>query len=189
MRSVSSSVGTFRRPSWNMKAERLDDTWLVVGQWTSEQERLTVKRSWVVGRRTGRVALILQFAAGSQPFADPLVTGEEQPGTLGVLSRSFRPAGEVSHAATGPLRRSRAVLPGTKRLTVSSRRSPSALGTSALVERLRGRLARRHRSSGARFVVGPRSSGDGPAGRRPKPLEGPGGDRRSSLRPGRRVGR
>jgi SWIM zinc finger len=62
--------------------ERLDDTWIVVGQWTSEQERLSVKRTWVVGKETGRVALILQFAAGSQPFADPLVAGEEQPGTL-----------------------------------------------------------------------------------------------------------
>jgi hypothetical protein len=64
------------------EGERVDDTWIVAGQWVDELERLRVERSWVVGRQTSRVGLILQFSAGGQPFADSIVAGTEQKGTL-----------------------------------------------------------------------------------------------------------
>ncbi len=62
--------------------ERVDDTWAVGGQWVDKDERIVTRRSWVVGRRTGRVGLILQFSAGGQPFAESIVAGTEQAGTL-----------------------------------------------------------------------------------------------------------
>ena len=74
---------------WNVSQEelerdgqRVDDTWIVAGQWVDDGERIVTRRSWVVGRRTGRVGLILQFSAGGQPFAESIVAGTEQAGTL-----------------------------------------------------------------------------------------------------------
>jgi hypothetical protein len=49
------------------------DEWQVVGQLTWEEERLTARRSWLYGLGTGRYALVLEFAFGSQVFATPLV--------------------------------------------------------------------------------------------------------------------
>lgn len=49
------------------------DEWQVAGQFTWEEERLTARRSWLYGIGTGRYALVLEFAFGSQVFATPLV--------------------------------------------------------------------------------------------------------------------
>ncbi|GAB3637990.1 hypothetical protein GCM10027422_35800 [Hymenobacter arcticus] len=49
------------------------DTWLVLGQYPWAEERLTGRRSWLYGQRSGRLALVLDFAFGSQAFATPLI--------------------------------------------------------------------------------------------------------------------
>jgi hypothetical protein len=64
------------------EGERLEDTWVVAGQWVDDQDRLLARRSWVVGRQTGRIGLILQFAPAGQPFSESIVAGTEQAGTL-----------------------------------------------------------------------------------------------------------
>ena len=51
----------------------LADTWLVLGLHTWPEERLMGRRSWLYGQHSGRLALLLEFAFGSQPFATPLV--------------------------------------------------------------------------------------------------------------------
>ncbi len=74
---------------WNVSQEeleregqRVDDTWVVAGQWDDDQDRILARRSWVVGRQTGRVGVILQFAPAGQPFSESIVAGTEQAGTL-----------------------------------------------------------------------------------------------------------
>jgi SWIM zinc finger len=62
--------------------ERVGDCWIVAGQWVDDLERLVTRRSWVVGRRTRRVGLILHFSAAGQPFAESIVAGTEQEGTI-----------------------------------------------------------------------------------------------------------
>jgi hypothetical protein len=62
--------------------ERVDDTWVIGGRWLDDRDRVVVERSWVVGRATGRVALILQFSAAGQPFPEPIIAGTEEHGTL-----------------------------------------------------------------------------------------------------------
>ena len=49
------------------------DTWLVLGQYTWPEERVMGRRSWLYGQNSGRTALVLEFAFGSQPFATPLI--------------------------------------------------------------------------------------------------------------------
>ncbi len=51
------------------------DVWQIVGVRDEVDERLTTRRSWLVGRDTGRAALVLAFAVGNQPLAADLVMG------------------------------------------------------------------------------------------------------------------
>ncbi|WP_327536412.1 SWIM zinc finger family protein [Nonomuraea solani] len=51
------------------------DHWDVLGRRDEEQDRLTARRVWLRGRRTGRAALILSFAPQGQPLDASLVTG------------------------------------------------------------------------------------------------------------------
>jgi hypothetical protein len=62
----------------------------VAGQWVDDRERVHAKRSWVIGRRTGRTALILEFSAAGQPFPESIVAGTEQEGTLVFYPGSSR---------------------------------------------------------------------------------------------------
>lgn len=57
------------------RGEQVIDRWATVGRSVEEDERLRTLRSWLVGVTTGRPALVLQFAAGSAPFTDPLPLG------------------------------------------------------------------------------------------------------------------
>jgi hypothetical protein len=61
---------------------KVTDHWLVLGQFSWEEVRLTARRTWLRGLRSGRYALILEFAFGGQPFATPLVSGGRYVGEL-----------------------------------------------------------------------------------------------------------
>jgi hypothetical protein len=54
---------------------KVTDQWLVLGQFSWEEIRLTARRTWLRGLRSGRYALILEFTFGGQGFATPLVPG------------------------------------------------------------------------------------------------------------------
>ncbi len=51
------------------------DRWDVLGSRDEEQDRLTARRVWLRGRRTGRAALVLSFAPPGQSLDASLVTG------------------------------------------------------------------------------------------------------------------
>lgn len=73
---------TVSQPELERDGERVDDSWIVVGQWVDDEGRIRTQRSWLVGRETGRAALVLQFSAGGQPFPESIVPGGEQRATL-----------------------------------------------------------------------------------------------------------
>ena len=60
----------------------VDDAWLVTGIRTEEDERLSVRRTWLRGESAQRNALVLQFAPAGTPIADPLVAGARFEGRL-----------------------------------------------------------------------------------------------------------
>lgn len=106
---------------WNVSQDELAqqtnglaDHWCVVGQTLSEDRQLRTQRSWLLGRQTRRWALIVQFAAGTQPFAEVLPVGMERPGTIvyypGVSQQRARLV-----PAEGGLTDIRDPLPGTNR--------------------------------------------------------------------------
>ncbi|GAA0612880.1 SWIM zinc finger family protein [Kribbella sandramycini] len=65
------------------EGEQVADDWLILGRVIEPDDRLTTRRVWLRGATTGRVALLLSFAAAGRPL-DPLPArpGEYVPGTL-----------------------------------------------------------------------------------------------------------
>lgn len=53
----------------------LEDAWAVVGQHVFDDERFRTQRTWLLGRQSGRRALVLQFAAGRAAFPEALLPG------------------------------------------------------------------------------------------------------------------
>ncbi|MFC0624661.1 SWIM zinc finger family protein [Kribbella deserti] len=65
------------------EGEKVDDEWLMLGQVVEPDDRLTVRRVWLRGGDTGRIGLILNFAApGRQLDLLPGGPGDVVPGTL-----------------------------------------------------------------------------------------------------------
>ena len=73
---------------WNLRKDRIlmepgvDDNWLVLGLTSGIEEKLRYRRTWLRGERTGKYALLLDFAFGNQGFEDQWVTGSVLRGTL-----------------------------------------------------------------------------------------------------------
>lgn len=56
---------------------RQTDTWCVLAQRVDREEQLRVQRTWLLGLESGRSALILHFAAGSQGFEQSFRVGAQ----------------------------------------------------------------------------------------------------------------
>jgi len=73
---VRAAVGwTLERDEVVAAGERLSDEWAIVGQLVEDDDRFRVQRSWLRGVRSGRDALVLQFAAGPARFPETLLPG------------------------------------------------------------------------------------------------------------------
>jgi hypothetical protein len=60
------------------------DRWLAVGQVVEDDDRLRVRRAWMLGMRTGRRALVLDFAAGTTPFPPIVAPGATFEGEIAM---------------------------------------------------------------------------------------------------------
>ncbi|GAA4362962.1 SWIM zinc finger family protein [Hymenobacter saemangeumensis] len=80
---VLQQVGiTIKKEELLTQAPAITDEWQVLGLRITEEERLTVRRCWLRGLGTGRYALLLEYAFGSQPFATHLVPNAYYEGRL-----------------------------------------------------------------------------------------------------------
>jgi hypothetical protein len=84
------------------------DLWTVVGQSHEEDDRLTVRRTWLWGKRTAGAALVVDFAVGTQPLDTSLVPGMAFEGEVAFypsgapLRALVKSRGECSHAVEPP---------------------------------------------------------------------------------------
>jgi hypothetical protein len=80
---------------WNYKEDELPeenvvaDEWLVLGQRTTGEEGLRVRRTWLQGVRSLRGALILEFAAAGQHFAVDLLPGASMEAELNFYPGNY----------------------------------------------------------------------------------------------------
>jgi hypothetical protein len=73
---VRAAVGwTLEREEVVSAGTRVDDAWAITGQVVEDDDRVRMQRSWLRGLKTGRDALVLNFAAGNARFADTLLPG------------------------------------------------------------------------------------------------------------------
>ena len=90
--------------------ERVDDGWIVLGQRTADEGRLTVRHTWLLGEDSRRYALILQFATAGAPFAEGFVSGTAQRAELAFYPGAY-PLRAVVRSRSGARKRVRR-LPG-----------------------------------------------------------------------------
>lgn len=85
---------------------RASDAWVVVGQRIEEDERLKSARIWLWGSRSGRTALVLQFALPTASFAERFVGGSWFEGELCWYPAAVprRAIVTVRHGVTEPLK-------------------------------------------------------------------------------------
>ena len=70
--------------------ERLHDTWAVVGQVEERlEEKLFVRRSWLLGAKTNRYALLLDYSFGNDSFPPAFEAGSIRQGGLVFYPSSF----------------------------------------------------------------------------------------------------
>lgn len=58
-----------------LAGQGVPDLWTVIGHSFEEDDRLTVRRTWLWGKRTASAALVVDFAVGNQPLDTSLVPG------------------------------------------------------------------------------------------------------------------
>lgn len=58
------------------------DHWLVAGQYFGEEENLRYRRTWLLGEKTGKTALLLDFTWGRQDFSEHWATGSAFTGEI-----------------------------------------------------------------------------------------------------------
>jgi len=70
--------------------ERVHDTWAVLGALTEPlEDKLSVRRTWMLGAQSGHMALLLDFAFGGGGFAPGFVPGSIHQGTLVFYPSAF----------------------------------------------------------------------------------------------------
>lgn len=73
---------------WNQSKDEvlarsgIADRWAILGQIQEEEERLRVRRTWLLGTKSKQRALIFDFAAGLAPMDQSLVVGTQFDGEL-----------------------------------------------------------------------------------------------------------
>jgi len=60
----------------------VEDRWHVLGHIVDEDERIRMQRAWMRGARSGRTAVVLQFAAAGARFAESIAPGTAFAGAL-----------------------------------------------------------------------------------------------------------
>ncbi|MEW4489585.1 SWIM zinc finger family protein [Thalassoglobus sp. JC818] len=76
--------------------EKVHDEWFVLGQRTEEEERFRSQRSWLMGKKSKREALILQFAGSGESFPETIVPGQTLDATLAFYPGNLRQRARIS---------------------------------------------------------------------------------------------
>ncbi len=76
-------LGSAQRESDIAADTHVTDTWLCLGEAIEHDDRLTTRRSWLRGRNSGRLAMLLSFAIGNQPLPAAVQAYQSYALTLG----------------------------------------------------------------------------------------------------------
>jgi hypothetical protein len=74
---VRTALGWNQSKEDALTGEGVQDRWLAVGSIIEDEDRVRVRRTWLIGRSTHRRALLLDFAAGAAPLPSSAAAGTE----------------------------------------------------------------------------------------------------------------
>lgn len=92
------TVGSSELLSADSDAEKVRDEWLVLAQRDTEEGRLTARRIWLRGLRTGLPALLLSYAAGGRTHQQAFPVG-----SVAEAELAFHPGARPLRAALGDM--------------------------------------------------------------------------------------
>ena len=113
----------------------VEDDWLVLGQFVDDDERFRVQRTWLKGLHSGRVAMVLQFAAAMAPFGDTFAPATHFEATLAFWPSAF-PLRALVHARQTVAVAWHDRLPGADSFAACLRDTTRALGSQPWLGRL-----------------------------------------------------
>ena len=103
---VRTTLGWNQSKDEALAGDGIADRWLAVGQIVEDDDRVRVRRTWLVGRKTRRRALLLDFAAGAAPLPATAASGTEFDAELafyaGRLPLRAQPKSRGEAAPLGP---------------------------------------------------------------------------------------
>lgn len=101
----------------SVRGETLRDDWLILGQVLEEDERSKAQRTWLIGARSGRTAMILQFSIAGQPFPEHFALGTHQEAELTFWPGAL-PQRAFMRSRLGEIAPLKDALPGTNNIDV-----------------------------------------------------------------------
>ncbi|MBF0231656.1 MAG: SWIM zinc finger family protein [Desulfamplus sp.] len=66
---------TYSQNEVESSGEKISDLWVVVGQTIDDSDKIRMQKTWILGQKTGKSALILQFSMYNQPFQEVFLIG------------------------------------------------------------------------------------------------------------------
>ncbi len=110
---VRSLIGwTLKEDEVVVQGEMVRDTWMVLGQWIDESDdRVRAQRTWLLGTRTRRTALVLQFSAMGASFGQSLIPGTTIEADLAYWPGAYAQRALI-HQRYGPPQRLAGEIPG-----------------------------------------------------------------------------
>jgi hypothetical protein len=136
---AATAVGRTRTQEELAGEPAVADCWRVLGMAQENEDRLSVRRTWLLGRQTRRPALLLDFAAGSQAMDVGLPLGCEFDGELAFYPGSAQLRAAI-RSRSGTPRTSGEPLTGSASISDALSEYADALGQTPWLERMPMRL-------------------------------------------------
>jgi hypothetical protein len=85
------------------RGEHVSDRWTVLGQWIENQDRGLEQRTWLLGERSGRLALVLQYSFANQPFLESFIPGSSFDAELHYFPSAYPLRARVAERSGEPV--------------------------------------------------------------------------------------
>ncbi len=86
---IRTQIGFSQNQQELLRQQGVKDSWLILGQSLTQEERLKIQRNWLWGKQTQQKALILNFAHGSQPLDTSFLPGRCIDGELVFFETAY----------------------------------------------------------------------------------------------------
>ncbi|MGF1672566.1 MAG: SWIM zinc finger domain-containing protein [Rivularia sp. (in: cyanobacteria)] len=86
---IRTQIGFSQSQQELLTQQGVKDSWLILGQNLTEEDRLKIQRIWLYGKQTQQKALILNFTHGNQPLDSSLVPGSCIDGELVFFESAY----------------------------------------------------------------------------------------------------